>query len=98
MLLWRNADKPLISAPCGSSGLWNCYKQAKNSRNQSPAFIRQQALPHSGIQRKQKGEQIQTASTPKDCTRDTEDRMGTNMRQTGGHSYSKNEKSGAGIP
>lgn len=35
MHLWRNADKPLISVPCGSSGLWNCCKQAKISRNQS---------------------------------------------------------------
>lgn len=97
MLLWRNADKPLISVPCGSSGLWNCYKQAKNSRNQSPALIRQ-ALPHSGIKSKLKGGQIQTSSRPKNCTRDTKDRMETNLRQIGGHSYSKTEESGAGIP
>lgn len=98
MLLWRNADKPLISVLYGSSGLWNCCKQAKNSRNQSPALIRQQALPHSGIKKKQKGEQIQIASRPKNRRKDTRDRMETNMRQIRGHSYPNTEESGAGIP
>lgn len=55
-ILWRSADKPLISVPCGSSGLWNCSEQAENSRKQSPALITQQALPLSGIKRKKKRE------------------------------------------
>lgn len=48
-------------------------------------------------QEEKEGEQILTASRAKNCTRDTKDRMDTNMRQIRGQSFSKTEESGAAI-